>query len=114
MIESLAGSGRAIRSRLATWCSTVDIYLISLGSVDSQRQSTHLVVRWGSNADEETTTPDRRNDLAGAIGAKDQSHVVHVLLHGSTQSCLRVSGKSIGLVDNDDLEVRSIGTSWQD
>lgn len=53
--------------------------------------STHLIVRGCSNSHQETSTSDRGDDLACAVGAENQPHVVHIFLHRPSQSCLRIS-----------------------
>lgn len=53
--------------------------------------STHLIVRGCSNSYQETSTSNRSDDFACTVGAENQPHIVHVLLHRSSQSCLRIS-----------------------
>ncbi len=44
-------------------------------------QMTYLVLIGSSDPDKQTTTPDRRDDLARTVCAQNEPHVVHVLLH---------------------------------
>ena len=77
-------------------------HLMSMPRFRFKRHVAYFVVCWCGNTDEKTSTPDRSDDLACAVSAKDQTHVVHVFLHRSTQSSLCISSKSVCFVDDDD------------
>jgi len=56
------------------------------------------------DSDQQTSTPDWRDDVACAVGEQDEAQVRAVLLHGATESGLRIACEVVGFVDHDDLE----------
>lgn len=63
-----------------------------------------LLLRWRSNAQQQASASDWPYDLACRVGAQDQTQVVGVLLHRSTQRRLCISRKAVCLVDDHDFE----------
>lgn len=62
---------------------------------------------------EETPTLDGRDEFARAVGAQDQAHIAHVLLHCPTQCGLCVTRQRVGFIDDDHYEVMSVKTGYR-
>lgn len=71
---------------------------------DQLQYALNLVHCWRRNTDQQTSTPDGRNDVAGAVREQNKAQVGAVLLHRATEGRLSVSSEMVGFIDDDNLE----------
>lgn len=79
---------------------------LALQQCERARRKTHLIRTGRGDAHEETPGADRRDELAGAVRAEDETHVRHVLLHRPAQRRLRVARERVRFVDHHNLRAR--------
>lgn len=71
---------------------------------DKLQHALNLLHRRRRNTNQQTSTPDGRDDIAGAVREQDKAQIGTVLLHRATEGGLSVASEMVGFIDDDDLE----------
>lgn len=87
---------------------SADCFFFRFQGTLRSRHCTDLILLGRGHPHEQTSTPDRADDLASRVGAHDDPDIGRVFLHRPTERGLGISGECVGFVDDDDCGMGGI------